>query len=140
MDTSLLAGNEAGAQALDPVSLLSAWWETVGAGLARVASPRGVEAGILRIAVPDLRWEREMTAQSEGILARLRGRKGLADLRGIELVLKPSPSPCFLPDREAALSGEVDPPREILEAARSIGDPVLAKRWARAVGRLLSRA
>ncbi|HMC82007.1 MAG TPA: DciA family protein [Candidatus Polarisedimenticolia bacterium] len=140
MDSSPRAGSETGVPALDPVSLLRAWWETVGAGLARVASPRGVEAGFLRIAVPDPRWEREMTAQSEGILERLRGRKGLRDLRGIELVVEPSPPPPSLPHRKVAVPREVDPPMEILRAASSIADPVLAERWARAVGRLLSRA
>jgi len=140
MDSPPRAGSAAEVLALDPVSLLNAWWETVGAGLARVASPRGVEAGFLRIAVPDPRWEREMTTLSEGILARLREKKGLRDLRGIELVVEPFPPAHFLPDREAELPTEVDPPMEILRAAGSIADPVLAERWARAVGRVLSRA
>src|SRR6266850_6693074 len=133
MDSPPRARSAAGVPALDPVALLSAWWETVGAGLARVASPRGIEAGFLRIAVPDPRWEREMTTLSEGILARLREKKGFSELRGIELVVEPSPPAHFFPDRKAALPTEVDPPMEILRAAGCISDPVLAERWARAV-------
>jgi Dna[CI] antecedent, DciA len=140
MDLSPRAGSDAGAPPLDPMALLSAWWETVGAGLARVASPRGVEAGFLRIAVPDPRWEREMKALSEGILARLRTRKGFRDLRGIEVVVEPpSPAP-FHPDPGATLPRETVPPAEILSAAEAFADPVLAERWARAVARLLVRA
>jgi Dna[CI] antecedent DciA-like protein len=139
MDSALRSGKNSGVVPPEPVSLLEAWWETVGAGLARVASPRGIEAGFLRIAVPDSRWEREMTALSEGILARIRARDGFRDLRGIELVLEPSAPLRFLPNRDASPPVDAEPPLEILRAARSISDPALAARWTHAVGRLLSR-
>ncbi|HUL79722.1 MAG TPA: DUF721 domain-containing protein [Vicinamibacteria bacterium] len=118
--------------------LRAAWPAAVGPELARRTEVVALDRGILRIKVPDARWQRTLLRLRGDILSRLRGVAGGAAPRGLGFVAgrvaeqpepAPSPPPAPVPP----------PPSDLVEAAHAIPDPELRARFLVAASRYLGR-
>ncbi|HSD29342.1 MAG TPA: hypothetical protein VLL75_18710, partial [Vicinamibacteria bacterium] len=97
-----------------------------------------LDRGILRIKVPDARWQRTLLRLRGDILSRLREVAGGAAPRGLGFVAgemaeppEPAPQPAAAP---------APPPRPgLVEAARAIPDPEVRARFLAAAARYLAR-
>jgi hypothetical protein len=101
--------------------LRAAWPAAVGPELARRTEVVALDRGILRVKVPDARWQRGLLRMRGDILARLRSVAGGAAPRGLGFVTGPveappevAPSP---PERPTSPA-----PEAVAEAARGIPD------------------
>ena len=122
----------------DSVVLLAAWWRAAGGPMARLASPRGIHRGRLRIAVPDARWKREIGKHIEEILSRLRRTQGLEELEGVDLVVEHRSGHAA----EGGVAPYEPPPEEASREAPSISSIEIAPlswRLNAAVARILTR-
>jgi hypothetical protein len=124
----------------DPVRILRGWWSAAGESLARAAAPRGVSGDRLRIGTRGDLYAREIRAHEQVLLARLRRFPGLEGIRGLEVDVEAPETDRAGHAPDPPVPAPSAPPPEILAAAAGIPDPVLAARWARAVGKLISRA
>jgi len=118
--------------------LRAAWPVAVGPDLARRTEAVALDRGILRVKVPDLRWQRSLLRMRGEILSRLRGVAGGAAPRGLGFVVGPVAGP---PD-PAPPPGAVPPapaPSAVAAAAAAIPDPEVRKRFLAAAARYLAR-
>jgi hypothetical protein len=124
------------------LALLRAAWPTaVGEELARRTRVVALDRGVLRVMVPDIRWQRSLLRVRGDILARLRTVAGHASPRMLGFVTgpvedtagKPEPLPAVEPAEPA------EPPAAVQQAAESIPDPEIRARFLAAAGRYLSR-
>ena len=124
----------------EPLRLVEAWSRAVGPQLARVASPRGYETGRLLISVADSLWKKEIERQLPRILSRLRNHPEVPEILEVVLLVEPLPP---VADSHKKSPGPTQaseaPPEEVVRAARKISDDEMARRWTRAVTRILSR-
>jgi hypothetical protein len=122
----------------DAVAVVRAWWNAAGPAMSRAAFPGSYEDGRLEVVVPDRAWLRELESRRDELMQRLRRERRMDQLREIALVLEPALPPAVerasLPSRPP---DSPEPPLEILQAARAIGDEDLSRRWTAAIGRLL---
>ena len=102
----------------------AAWPAAVGADIARRAEVVAIDRNVLRIKVPDPRWQRTLLRMRGDILSRLRAVAGDAAPRGLGFVVGPvsdamEPSPA-LPAAAAVAPRPV--PTGVAEAAEGIAD------------------
>ena len=132
---SLFGGTPAHRLAL----LRAAWPAAVGKDLARRSEVVVLDGEVLRIRVPDAIWRRSLWRMRSDLLARLRDVAGRAAPRGLGFIEGP-----------VAASGEPEtrvpepPPPHVLparvaEAARSIPDAEIRRRFEAAAGRYFGR-
>lgn len=119
--------------------LRAAWPGAVGEKLARRSEVVALDHGVLRIKVPDLRWQRTLVRMRGFILARLRRVAGQAAPRGLgfvtgEIADPGEPLPKTVPSAEAAPA-----PALVAEAAQAIPDPEVRAHFLAAAGRYLAR-
>ena len=134
-----LAARLFGARPEHTLALLrAAWPAAVGPELARRTEVVALDRGILRVKVPDLRWQRSLLRLRGDILSRLRSVAGAAAPRGLGFVAgelaeipeaAPPPPPAPAPP----------PPAALVEAARAISDPDVQARFLAAASRYLGR-
>jgi hypothetical protein len=117
--------------------LRAAWPLAVGPELARRTEVIALDHGILRVRVPDARWQRGLVRMRGDILARLRAIAGGAAPRSLGLVeghvalaAEPPPAPPSPP---------AEAPVEVVAAAEGIPDPEIRERFVATAGRYLSR-
>ncbi|HEY6547442.1 MAG TPA: DUF721 domain-containing protein [Vicinamibacteria bacterium] len=124
------------------VLLRAAWPAAVGADLARRTEVVALEAGTLRIRVPDARWRNVLHRMRAQILAQLRAIAGdLAPARlGFLEASVPMPELAELP-RAAAVAPASPPPLPvaIVEAAAAIPDADVRARFLESAARYLGR-
>ncbi len=119
--------------------LRAAWPAAVGDELARRTEVVALDRNVLRIKVPDMRWQRTLVRMRGVILERLRRVAGQAAPRGLGFVTGE------VPDRGARAlpappSVENAPaPALVAEAARAIADAGLREDFLAASGRYLAR-
>jgi hypothetical protein len=126
----------------------AAWPVAVGPELARRTDVVSLDAGVLRIRVPDATWQRGLARMRGDIMRRLREIAGAAAPRSLGFVLGSVPAspardaPPALRTQEAAThaSAPAKPvPAQVLAAARSIPDPQLRERFVATAARYLER-
>jgi len=139
-----LASRLFGARPEHTLALLrAAWPAAVGEDLARRTELAALDRGILRIKVPDARWQRILLRMRGDILSRLRSVAGNAAPRGLGFVTgtvaEPSePAPPTQPPPAPASSAPVPPPA-LVEAAGAIPDPDVRALFLASASRYLER-
>jgi hypothetical protein len=121
------------------LALLRAAWPTaVGEELARRTQVVALDRGVLRVMVPDLRWQRSLLRMRGDILSRLRyvaGRAAPSTLGFVTgTVVDPGPPavrPAAVPVAQA--------PAAVAEAAQAIPDAEIRARFLEAASRYLAR-
>jgi hypothetical protein len=134
-----LAARLFGARPEHTLALLrTAWPVAVGPELARRTEVAALDRGVLRIKVPDLRWQRTLLRMRADILSRLRSVAGGAAPWGLGFVVgkvavppEPVPVPPATPPAAA--------PSSVVEAAAAIPDPEVRTRFLAAAARYLAR-
>ena len=119
--------------------LRAAWPGAVGEELALRTEVVAFDHGMLRIKVPDMRWQRTLVRMRGFILGRLRHVAGAAAPRGLGFVtgeiLRPDASVAGAPPRAEAAPA----PPAVEEAAQAISDPEIREQFLAAAGRYLER-
>jgi hypothetical protein len=121
------------------LALLRAIWPSaVGEELARRTRPVAYDSGVLRVMVPDLRWQRSLLRMRGDILSRLRRVAGRASPRSLGFVTGEVTDPA--PPRDAPRLQPSQPvPAIVVEAADAIAEESLRKPFLEAAGRYLAR-
>jgi hypothetical protein len=115
----------------------AAWPRAVGATLGGRTEVVGLEAGTLRVRVPDARWRGVLHRMRHDILARLRETAGAAAPQRLGFVEGP-----VLPRDVRSGTGPSSPrpaPAGVVAASASIPDPELRERFLQAAARYLDR-
>jgi len=115
----------------------AAWPAAVGPEVARRTELVALDAGVLRIRVPDATWRRGLWRMRGDILARLRAIAGRAAPRSLGFV--EGPVAVVEPAAEAPPPDAAPPPPSLVEAAGAIADPELRDRFLAVAGRYLGR-
>jgi hypothetical protein len=135
-----LAAHLFGARPEHTLALLrAAWPAAVGPDLARRTEVVALDRGILRVKVPDARWQRSLQRMRGQILSRLREVAGGAAPRGlgfVEGLVRVAPETAPPPPSPAASPA---PPKAVLEAAGAIPDADLRARYLATAARYLAR-
>ena len=134
-----LAARLFGARPEHTLALLRAAWPTaVGEELARRTQVVALDRGVLRVMVPDIRWQRSLLRVRGDILSRLRTVAGRAAPRTLGFVTGPLAD---LAPRSEPLppAKDAETPAAVRDAAASIPDPEIRERFVQAAGRYLSR-
>jgi hypothetical protein len=129
------------------VLMRAAWPVAVGPELALRTEVVCLDAGVLRIRVPDATWQRGLARMRGDIMRRLREIAGAAAPRSLGFVLGPvaasaGDGAAELRRRGAAtrLPAPARPaPEQVIAAAQSIPDPQLRERFLAAAARYLER-
>jgi Dna[CI] antecedent, DciA len=134
-----LAARLFGARPEHTLALLrTSWPAAVGPELARRTEVVALDRGVLRVKVPDLRWQRTLLRMRGDILSRLRAVAGGVAPRGIGFVVGPVAEVPAPP--HAAPEGPPAPaPPAVAEAAAAIPDPEIRARFLAAAARYLHR-
>jgi len=121
--------------------LRAAWPGAVGDELARRTEVVALDRGVLRIKVPDLRWQRSLLRMRGFILARLRRVAGQASPRALGFVTGAvsDPGPATAPAALGAPPAPAPAPASVAEAALAIPDPEIRAQFLAAAGRYLAR-
>ncbi len=136
---SELAARLFGARPEHTLALLrAAWPSAVGEELARRTQVVALDRGVLRVMVPDVRWQRSLLRVRGDILSRLRAVAGRASPRTLGFVTGPVADPAPAAEPAAAVE-PVELPASVSEAAASIPDPELRARFLEAARGYLSR-
>lgn len=111
----------------------AAWPAAVGPDVARRAEVVAIDRNVLRIKVPDPRWQRTLLRMRPEILSRLRAVAGDAAPRGLGFVVGPvtgeaAPS-AAAPDRPGSTGPGRPLPLAVTEAAGAIPDADLRARF-----------
>ena len=134
-----LAARLFGARPEHTLALLrAAWPSAVGEELARRTQVVALDRGVLRVMVPDVRWQRSLLRVRGDILARLRTVAGRAAPRTLGFVTGPVADPAHRPEPTAVVR-DVETPAAVRDAAESIPDPEVRARFLEAASRYLSR-
>jgi hypothetical protein len=136
---SSLAAQLFGGRAEHRLALLRAVWPAaVGDELARRTEVVALDGSVLRIKVPDLRWQRQLLRMRGRILFQLRRAAGPIAPNRLGFVtgpvVEPPPRPPAAPVRAAAAA-----PRLVAEAARAIPDLELRERFLASAALYLDR-
>ena len=119
----------------------AAWPRAVGLDLARRTEVIVLEAGTLRIRVPDARWRKELHRMQPAILGRLREIVGDLAPRRLGFVEGPvAATPAPEAARTAAPLAPAAPPAEVLAGAAVFDDPDLRLRFLEVAARYLERS
>ena len=134
-----LASRLFGARPEHTLALLrAAWPAAVGPEVARRTEVVALDRGILRIKVPDARWQRTLLRLRGTILSRLRSVAGGTAPRGLGFVAGPVAEPPE-PTPPPPVAPAPPPPPGLAEAARAIPDPEVRARFLAAAARYLGR-
>jgi hypothetical protein len=115
----------------------AAWSRAVGTELGGRTEVVGLEAGTLRVRVPDARWRAVLHRMRHDILARLRETAGPAAPTRLGFVEGP-----VAPRKTRAEAVRPAPrtaPTSVIAAAEAIGDPALRARFLESAARYLDR-
>ena len=137
-----LAARLFGSRPEHALALLRAVWPVaVGPELARRTEVVALDRGIVRVKVPDLRWQRSLLRMRGDILSRLRSVAGDAAPRGLGFVTGPvaEPRDAALPPPPLPAPGSAAPPPALVEAARAIPDPDVRARFLASAARYFER-
>jgi Dna[CI] antecedent, DciA len=119
--------------------LRAAWPGAVGDEIARRSEVVALDRGVLRIKVPDMRWQRTLVRMRGFILSRLARVAGQAAPRALGFVtgeVADPGDPAPAPGPARAVAGA---PALVVEAAQSIPDDEIRARFLAAAGRYLAR-
>jgi hypothetical protein len=117
--------------------LRAAWPRAVGAELGQRTEVVGLEAGTLRVRVPDARWRTVLHRMRSDILRRLRETAGAAAPIRLGFVEGPvAAGAVAAPPRTATLRPA---PAAVAAAAEAIADTALRERFLESAARYLSR-
>lgn len=119
--------------------LRAAWPGAVGEELARRTEVVAFDHGMLRIKVPDMRWQRTLVRMRGFILERLRRVAGRAAPRGLSFVTGELPPREALVEATPLVASAAPAPAIVAKAAEAIPDPEIRERFLAAAGRYLSR-
>jgi hypothetical protein len=138
-DPDLAARLFGGAPEATLALLRAAWPAAVGEELARRTELVGLERGVLRVRVADLRWQRTLQRMRGELLGRLRRAAGRATPHALGFVTGEvaGVEPAKAMTRAAA--PPAPPPEQVVDAAEAIRDPELRSRFLAAAGRYLAR-
>jgi len=135
-----LAARLFGARPEATLALLRATWPTaVGEELARRSEVVAIDGGVLRVKVPDLRWQRTLLRMRGFILARLARVAGQAAPRRLGFVTGEVADRVPAPAPDRAATPAPPPPATVAEAARAIPDPEIRAAFLAAAGAYLAR-
>jgi hypothetical protein len=135
-----LAARLFGAKPEHTLALLRAAWPgAVGEELARRTEVVAFDHGMLRIKVPDMRWQRQLVRMRGFILERLRRVAGRAAPRGLSFVTGEVQDRGGPAQASAASTEPAPAPVLVAEAAEAIPDPEIRSRFLAAAGRYLAR-
>jgi hypothetical protein len=119
----------------------AAWPRAVGPDLARRTEVVTLEAGTLRIRVPDARWRKELHRIQPQILARLRDIVGDLAPRRLGFVEGPLAMVAGAPDDTPRREPPPAPaPPEVVAGAQALHDPELRARFLEVAARYLDRS
>lgn len=120
----------------------AAWPVAVGADLARRTQVVALDRNVLRIKVPDPRWQRTLLRMRADILARLRGVAGEAAPWALGFVVGPvqeGAEPPPAPSARAAPSAPRPASPALVDAAGGIADREIRTRFLEVAARYLAR-
>jgi hypothetical protein len=121
----------------------AAWPAAVGADIARRAEVVAIDRNVLRIKVPDPRWQRTLLRMRGDILARLRTVAGDAAPRALGFVVGPVSEAAEPSSPVSPATGAADAPPGaspvLTSAAAEIPDREVRARFLDAAGRYLAR-
>jgi hypothetical protein len=134
-----LAARLFGARPEHTLALLRATWPAaVGPEIARRTEVVALDRGVLRVKVPDLRWQRQLMRMRADILSRLRKvARGVAPW-ALGFVVGPVAEPAETPPAELEPPPATAPPA-VAAAAAAIPDPEVRARFVAAAARYLRR-
>jgi hypothetical protein len=131
------------------VLLRAAWPTAVGADLARRTEVVGLEAGTLRIRVPDASWRKALHRMRGQILSRLRdvagplapARLGFMEASLAPATGRPAPPPPPPPPKPGPIDSPAPSPVPdgVAQAAHAIPDPEMRARVLQSAARYLAR-
>lgn len=128
-----------GARPEHALALLRATWPAaVGADLARRTELVALDRGVLRVKVPDVRWQRTLQRMRGDILSRLRAVAGGVAPWALGFVVGPVAEPAEPPPAAPEAPLPAAPP-SVAEAAAAIPDPEVRARFVAAAARYLGR-
>jgi hypothetical protein len=136
-----LAARLFGARPEHTLALLRTTWpDAVGPDLARRTELAALDGGLLRVKVPDVRWQRQLVRMRADILSRLRRIAGGAAPRALGFVVgpvqeRPEPTPASAEEPAAPAPA----PPAVAEAAAAIPDPEVRARFLAAAASYLGR-
>jgi len=134
-----LAARLFGARPEHTLALLrAAWPAAVGQKLARRTEVVALDRGVLRVKVPDARWQRTLLKMRADILSRLRGVAAGAAPWGLGFVVGPVPEPPEPPPAPPKAPPAPAPPA-VVAAAAAIPDPEVRARFLAAAAEYLAR-
>jgi hypothetical protein len=135
-----LAARLFGAKPEHTLALLrAAWPQAVGEELARRTEVVALDHGVLRIKVPDMRWQRTLLRMRGFILSRLRRVAGAASPRGLGFVTGEVADTGGRAPATLASPPPAPAPPSVAAAAQAIPDPEIRARFLAAAGRYLAR-
>jgi hypothetical protein len=120
----------------------AAWPLAVGEDLARRTQVVAIDRDVLRVKVPDPRWQRTLLRLRADILSRLRGVAGEAAPWALGFVVgsvAESPEPLAAPPAQAPPDTLRPVPSAIVDAARGIADREIRTRFLEVAERYLAR-
>jgi hypothetical protein len=98
-----------------------------------------LDGGVLRIKVPDMRWQRTLLRMRGFILSRLSRVAGQAAPRALGFVTGEVPDRSEAAAPTPLIQVAAPPPALVTEAAEAIADPELRSGFTAAAGRYLAR-
>jgi hypothetical protein len=119
--------------------LRAAWPGAVGEELARRTEVVAFDHGMLRIKVPDMRWQRTLVRMRGFILERLRRVAGRAAPRGLSFVTGEVQHRGAVVPAAPPIASAAPAPALVAAAAEAIPDPEIRERFLAAAGRYLAR-
>jgi hypothetical protein len=117
----------------------AAWPVAVGADLARRTQVVALDRDVLRIKVPDPRWQRTLLRMRADILSRLRGVAGDAAPWALGFVVGPVPEGAEPPAAPSTRPASSAPRPALVDAAGGIADPEIRARFLEVAERYLAR-
>lgn len=119
--------------------LRAAWPGAVGEELARRTEVVAFDHGMLRIKVPDMRWQRTLVRMRGFILERLRRVAGRAAPRGLSFVTGEVQASGVCVPATPPVASAAPAPALVAAAGQAIPDPEIRERFLAAAGRYLAR-
>jgi hypothetical protein len=120
----------------------AAWPVAVGADLAQRTQVVAIDRDVLRIKVPDPRWQRTLLRMRRDILSRLRGVAGDAAPWALGFVVGPVPrgaEPSSPPSTRGTTEAPPPVPAAVTDAAAGIADREIRARFLEVASRYLAR-
>jgi len=114
------------------------WSRAVGPDLMRRTRPETLEAGVLRVRVPDTRWRQVLHRMQPHLLAQLRAVLGDLAPRRLSFVEGGMDALPVTPPPSAPITGTTPLPESVAMAAAAIADPEVRVAFERSAARYLA--